>query len=95
MSRRMRKNPAFEKEMRAQPSFQLGMRERALAVARITAAGAPDHTGAFKRSIGVSGTAVTTSDPFWHLIELGSVNNPPYAPMRRGAIAAGLRLIPS
>lgn len=27
-----------------------------------------------------------------HLIEWGSVNNPPYAPLRRGVRAAGLRL---
>lgn len=27
-----------------------------------------------------------------HLVEWGSVNNPPYAPLRRGARAAGLRL---
>ena len=27
-----------------------------------------------------------------HLDEFGSVNNPPYAPLRRGAMAAGLRI---
>lgn len=35
---------------------------------------------------------VGSVDPFWHLIEWGSVNNPAYAPLRRGARAAGLRL---
>lgn len=35
---------------------------------------------------------ILSTDPFWHLIEWGSVNNPAYAPMRTGARAAGLRL---
>lgn len=35
---------------------------------------------------------ILSTDPFWHLIEWGSVNNPAYAPLRRGARAAGLRL---
>ncbi len=34
---------------------------------------------------------ITTSDAIWHIIEFGSVNNPPYAPIRRGVIAAGLK----
>src|SRR4051812_16675366 len=34
---------------------------------------------------------ITTSDKIWHIIEYGSVNNPPYAPIRRGVIAAGLK----
>jgi hypothetical protein len=35
---------------------------------------------------------VESTDPFAHIIEFGSVNNPPYAPLRRGVRAAGLRL---
>lgn len=35
---------------------------------------------------------VGSVDPFWHLIEWGSVNNPAYAPLRTGARAVGLRL---
>jgi hypothetical protein len=31
-------------------------------------------------------------DPFFHLTEFGSVNNPPYAPLRKGVTSAGLRL---
>lgn len=38
------------------------------------------------------GYAVVDTDPFAHLVEAGSVNNPPYSPLRRGARAAGLRL---
>ncbi len=34
---------------------------------------------------------IETSDAIWHIIEYGSVNNPPYAPIRRGVIEAGLK----
>lgn len=34
---------------------------------------------------------VGNRDPFAHLVEAGSKNNPPYAPLRRGVIAAGFR----
>lgn len=34
---------------------------------------------------------IETSDAIWHIIEYGSVNNPPYAPIRRGVEANGLR----
>jgi hypothetical protein len=33
---------------------------------------------------------VTTGDSLYHLLEWGSVNNPPYAPFRKGAEATGL-----
>lgn len=35
---------------------------------------------------------VSSSDAFAHLVEFGSVNNPPYAPFRRGAESLGLRV---
>ena len=35
---------------------------------------------------------VGNTDFFFHLTEFGSVNNPAYAPLRRGVRAAGLRL---
>lgn len=31
-----------------------------------------------------------SSSPVWHIVEFGSVNNPPYAPLRRGALAIGV-----
>jgi len=39
----------------------------------------------------VLGAAVTLGDFAWHMIESGSVNNPPYQPIRKGCRAAGLR----
>ena len=35
---------------------------------------------------------VTNHDFAWHLVEFGSVNNPPYGPLRKGVRRAGLRL---
>jgi len=35
---------------------------------------------------------VSNDDFAWHLTEFGSVNNPAYAPLRRGVRRAGLRL---
>ena len=60
---------------------------------------APVNTGDYVASIAahpaeVNGTTVsamvTTSDPFWHLIEFGSENNPAYRPFSRGVTAVGL-----
>lgn len=59
---------------------------------------APVRTGAYRdsldASVGITPTGVTgrvlTTDPFAHLIEFGSVNNPPYAPLRRGVESTGL-----
>lgn len=34
--------------------------------------------------------AVATDDPFWHLLEYGSVNNPPYRPFTAAAENLGL-----
>lgn len=39
---------------------------------------------------GESMVTVETSDPFWHLIEFGSANNPPYRPFTAAAENVGL-----
>lgn len=36
---------------------------------------------------------VGTTWPFAHLIEWGSVNNPPYAPLRKAVTGLGLRFV--
>lgn len=55
---------------------------------------APDHTGRNKRSYKTRPAAVEdgtqrayaySDDPFDHLIEFGSANNPPYRPLTRAA----------
>lgn len=86
-----RRNAAFERELRAQPEFVAGMRERTtLATAAIRDA-APRVTGYYIRHVRPDGTRIRIGDFAWHLVEYGSVNNPPYAPIRRGLRAAGLR----
>jgi hypothetical protein len=41
--------------------------------------------------LGGAAARITITEPRWHIIEHGSVKNPPYAPIRRGVDAAGLR----
>lgn len=59
------------------------------------------HTGRFAESIEKTdvkktaegkGITVTSTDRDAHIIEWGSVNNPPYAPFRKAASSLGLRL---
>lgn len=40
-----------------------------------------------------NGVSVGNTDPFFHLVEWGSAKNPPYAPLRRGVQAVGLRFV--
>jgi len=63
-------------------------------------AGSPQRTGKFSRSfttdvsVGATGPVGTlgNTDPGAVPIEFGSVNNPPFAPMRRAARSLGLRM---
>lgn len=72
------------------------MRVRAGAVREFVEANAPERTGYYKRRIKARFARVWAEDKsFWHLAEYGSINNPAYAPLRRGVIAAGLRFEPS
>lgn len=59
------------------------------------------RTGRFARSIETTGvertlrglrTSVHSTDPDAHIVEWGSKNNPPYAPLRKAASSLGLRL---
>jgi hypothetical protein len=46
-------------------------------------------TGAYERSLKVDGARLLTTDPAGHLIEWGSKNNPPHAPLRKAAEQVG------
>lgn len=62
-------------------------------VQRIAPAGGPAR--GYRESITVdqhAETKVGSTDPFAHLIEYGSVNNPPYAPLRRAVRNLGLKV---
>lgn len=90
---RFRRNPLFERQMRADPGYESGLAKIAGRGAdKIRAAAPTGGTGYYRRSVRSQGTSIVISDPFWHLIEWGSANNPPYAPIRRGIRAAGLHL---
>lgn len=82
---------AIQKLMRG-PEATAHMALVARGIAAEVRAAAPRHTGDYERSIQTDGDVVYSDDPFAHLIEWGSANNPPYAPLRRGTLAAGLRL---
>lgn len=91
-------NPKLLDELKAESRFQDGVRgsaeELKSAVQQIARGFA--HTGSYGDSIDVvrlgENTYVRTTDFAGHLIEWGSANNPVYAPLRRGARAAGFRL---
>jgi hypothetical protein len=88
-------NANFARGIQRHPQFGKSMRERTAVARQCVLAVAPDRTGYYKRRIRQRGTSIVAADFGWHWIEFGSVNNPPYAPLRRGVIAAGLRFEPS
>lgn len=88
-----RRNPAFITQFKATPSYQAGMKRITVIVAEaIRVAALPYRdSGNYIRRIDTRGTRVQLEKHFAHLMEYGSVNNPPQANVRRGVIAAGLR----
>lgn len=91
MSRPFRARKTFTKEVRGQPEFQAGLRERAKVLAAVVIAAPPYATGYFDRRVKARRNRVVLLDPFWHLVEYGSANNPPYAPVRKSVRALGMR----
>lgn len=85
----------FERELRATPEFDAFLAKTTTKTAAAVRAAAPDVSGYYRRRVRARGTRIVASDPFWHLVEFGSVNNRAFAPLRSGVIAAGLRFDPS
>lgn len=85
-------------ELKADPRYKRTLTQAASESARMARALAPDggpHLGYREtvRSGERDGKVVVEStDPFAHIVEWGSRNNPAYAPLRRGVRAAGLDL---
>jgi hypothetical protein len=50
-------------------------------------------TGDYARSLAADGDRLLTDDPAGHLIEWGSINNPPYAPLRKAVEAVGAHFV--
>jgi hypothetical protein len=80
-------------QLAAAPAVQAAMAAAAREISRQAAQLAPvGDTGRYKRSLKAKGPVAYSDDPFAHLVEFGSVNNPAYAPLRRAVRASGLRL---
>ena len=94
---RTQQNRGLAAEIRAQDSYRAAMYDAAKEVATSVRRNTPRGSGAASRSIVITRDGNTyrvgSTDPFFHLIEFGSINNPAYAPLRRGVLTAGLRLI--
>lgn len=86
-----RPRKTFEREVRQQPQYKAAMAERAEVLGHVIQAAAPYNTGYYYRRVRARGNKVYTRDFFWFLVEWGSVNNPPYAPVRRSVRALGMR----
>lgn len=89
-------NKLFPQEMALDREYIDALYEKAQLTANVIKAIAPVDTGAYRNSIRASKsfTSVTvgTNDRVGHIIEWGSVKTPALAPIRRGVLAAGLRL---
>lgn len=93
MATRFVPNPTFRRDLEREPEFVKGTAQITATVAEsIKAAAEPFRdTGKYIRSMEQQGNRVYLEPHFAHIIELGSVNNPPQANVRRGVRTAGLR----
>ena len=91
-----RPNPNLANELEAEPQYRSGLAKATQPAVAAAKNFAPVRTGAYRDSIRVveDGRKVYLSafdfKAWW--IEVGSANNTPSAPLRRGARAAGLKL---
>lgn len=98
---RFRANPNFERDFRSEIANETKLRQALVTAARPAAAKANELGHAIMpkgRGPAVSvesdaeGVYIVNRAYGSHLDEYGSINNPPYSPLRRGVRAAGLRL---
>lgn len=89
-------NAAAEAELRRDPGIHAQVVSAARSAERIARVSAPRTSGSYAGSIFVDNdgerVVLASNDPGAVWIEVGSVNNPAFAPLRRGVRAAGLRL---
>ena len=91
---RFRRNPLFEAQAKADPRYRAGMALKAKLAAEAVRQMAPKGgTGHYAKSITTDKNVIYSTDVAAHIIEFGGGHiEVPYAPMRRGVRAAGLRL---
>lgn len=89
---RYRPSPGYRKALQAQPEFKAAMVFTTRYVAGVIRFMALPyrHTGYYIQHIEERGTTIRFTDPFFHLSEWGSVNNPPQRNILRGVKASGL-----
>lgn len=97
MAARVQWNRKVRSQLIRQPGMQKMLREATDAVKDAAERETPigdtgDAIHGYKTVMFPTRGRVINTDFFFHLIEWGSVNNPAYAPMRRGVRRAGLRL---
>lgn len=97
MAKRFRPNRQVRSQLIRQRGMQIMLRHNAEAVKQSAERESPigdtgDYIHGFVIVPYATRVRVGNTDYFAHLVEWGSVNNPPYAPLRRGVRAAGLRL---
>ena len=92
-------NKNLGKELEAQPQYNSGLAKAAEPAKAAAEKFAPRimRRNPQAMQIVVEGRKVYLGNTDYgaHLAEYGSVNNPPYAPLRRGVRAAGLKFIES
>lgn len=86
-------NPLFEQEFAAEPSVIAHLYAIAEGVAVIAKGFDPEgDEGWITATTRGADVYVSNPNPIGHILEFGSVNSPPYSPIRRGVLAAGLQL---
>lgn len=97
MSVTFKPNRNLQRDLERQAAYQAMLERKAKNAERFAIAASPDLTGGYKRRFTVTvvdgRVLLGNTDIAAHLIEFGSINNVPHAPLRRGVRAAGLRLI--
>lgn len=87
-----RANPRFKEELKRDPGVKAQVRAAAERAASAARGMTPHAPGSITVTDDGDTISMGSDDPFFHLIEWGSVNNQPYAPIRRAARAVGTRL---
>lgn len=89
----------WEKRVLSQAQARRVLHDAGEAAYQAIEAAVPVHTGDYSAHFDLSlrvedhgvETRIVTGEPRWHIIEHGSVNNPPYNPISRGVESVGLR----
>jgi hypothetical protein len=83
-------NPNFEAEIAADPESKAVLLERANTALAAAQNAAPVLTGKYRASLFADEDGLGSTSSFWALIEYGSINDSPSAPLRTGVEVAGV-----